>query len=125
MKHSIRHSHDPGLSATTSQQDWQPQVVRIRQLRRRRRSPQASMAVAEAGTARLTKQNLVDYLASGCKPHSAYRCDAALRSLPRRRAQPYVTPPARRLYWKCARSQRAGDKAVTAQACNDAHWCAI
>ncbi len=75
MKHSIRHSHDPGFSAAASQQEWQPQIVRIRQLRRRARSPQASMAVAEAGTARLTKQLLVDYLASGCKPTSAYRCD--------------------------------------------------
>ena len=80
MKHSIRHSHDPGFSAAASKQEWQPQIVRIRQLRRRGRSPQASMAVAEAGTARLTKQNLVDYLASGCKPTSAYRCDTARKN---------------------------------------------
>ncbi len=71
MKRSIPHS---GLDvpAARVQPEWLPQVVRIRQPGRRR-SVQASMAVAEAGTARLTKQSLVDYLASGVKPESAFR----------------------------------------------------
>ena len=46
--------------------------------------------MVETGTARLTKRDLVEYLASGCKPQSQFRCD--LRPAEQRHPDPSFVP---------------------------------
>ena len=51
------------------------------QWQRRGRSQTIRMAVAETSTQRLTKEDLVEYLAAGIKPETEYRCgDGAFRT---------------------------------------------
>lgn len=52
---------------------------------RRLTSTISKASMTEVTTSRLTKQDLVDYLSSGCKPQSQFRCAqvlAAHRSVP-------------------------------------------